>query len=374
MAAECVVSLSGLVNFCHDDLNCIAKGEVTFTSDYVLEVQLEGFELFAKVRASMKDRSYKVGLKADGTGASLSGSCECPRGEWICSHMAAAAIYANKKGLSKTDLPNSCIARPRKHKNQSDKVKTTDAYFTSSKLGYRATTRPVTEEDKAAFLTDLTDNDVDCPFRWLLSPETTEFIDPIAPPVIDDILPLFASNRDVFLQNSQVTQEQRKWVAEETKDQLQNPFWGRYRRLRLTGSNFWKVLQAIKHNKNTGRPFLPSLFKSLTGEYTLQKRDAIIWVQMQEKTALAQYQVATGKQVLQSGLHLFPCGYLGCSPDGIVIPQECSGNHGALESKCPWKYRDLTVKVMVLMEQAKSSLKDFCLTEVKRKLSENGCG
>jgi len=363
MAAEYVVSLSGLVNFFHDDPKCIAKGEVKFTSDYVMEVRFEGFKIFAKVRASMKDRSYKVGLKTDGKGVILSGSCECPRGEWICSHMAAAAIYANKKGLSKTDLPNSWIARPRKHKNQSEKVKTTDAYCTSSKPGYRATTRPVTEEDKAAFLSDLKDNDVDCPFRWLLSPETTEFIDPIAPPFIEDVLPLFASNRDVFLQKIQVTQEQRKWVAEKTKDQRQNHFWGRYRRLRLTGSNFGKVLQAIERNKNTGRPFPPSLFKSLKGEYNLQKRDAIIWGQMHEKTALAQYQVATGNQVLQSGLQLFPCGYLGCSPDGIVIPQDCSGNHGALEIKCPWKYRELTVKDMVLMEQEKNSLKDFFLTE-----------
>ena len=284
--------------------------------------------------------------------------------------MAAAAIYANKKGLSKTDLPNSWIARLRKHKNQSEKVKKTDAYFTSSKPGYRATTRPVTEEDKAAFLNDLKDNVVDCTFRWLLSPKTMEFIDPIAPPFIDDVLPLFASNRDVFLQKIQVTKEQRTWVAEKTKDQLQNHFWGRYKRFctvvptpRLTGSNFGKVLQAIERNKHTGRPFPPSLFKSLKGEYNLQKRDAIIWGQMHERTALAQYQVATGNQVLQSGLQLFPCGYLGCSPDGIVIPQDCSGNHGALEIKCPWKYRELTVKYMVLMEQEKNSLKEFFLPE-----------
>ena len=181
----------------------------------------------------MKDSSYKVGLKTDGKGAILSCSCECPRGEWICSHMAAAAIYANKKGFSKTDLLSSWIARPRKHKKQSEKVKTTDAYFTSSKPGYRATTRPVTEEDKAAFLNDLKDNDVDCPFRWLLSPETMEFIDPSAPPFIEDLLPLFASNMDMFLQKIQGTQEQRKWVAEKTKDQRQSHFWGRYRRLIL---------------------------------------------------------------------------------------------------------------------------------------------
>ena len=59
---------------------------------------------------------------------------------------------------------------------------------------------------------------------YCLPKQTTEFIDPLAPPVIEDVLPLFASNRDMLLQKIQVTQEQRKWVAEETKDQLQNPF------------------------------------------------------------------------------------------------------------------------------------------------------
>ena len=112
-------------------------------------------------------------------------------------------------------------------------------------------------------------------------------------------------------------------------------------------------MQAIERNKNTGRPFPPSLFKSLKGEYSLQKKYTIIWGQMHEETALAQYQVSTGNQVLQSGLQLFPCGYRGCSPDGIVIPQDCSGNHGALEIKCPWKYRELTVEDLVLMEQEK---------------------
>ena len=60
MTANYVVSLSGLMNFFRDDPNCIAKGEVKFTSNYVLEVRVDGFEVIAKVRASMKDRSYKV--------------------------------------------------------------------------------------------------------------------------------------------------------------------------------------------------------------------------------------------------------------------------------------------------------------------------
>ena len=364
MTANYVVSLSGLMNFFRDDPNCIAKGEVKFTSNYVLEVRVDGFEVIAKVRASMKDRSYKVGLKTDGKGAIVSGGCECPRGEWLCSHMAATAIYANKKGFSKTDLPNSWIARPKKHMKLSDNVKTTDDFFQSKKPEHRATTRPVTEEDKAVFLNSLKKNNVDCPFRWLLSPETTEETDPIAPPLIEELLPLFASNKDLFLQRVQVTPEQRQWVAEKTKEQRKSYFWGRYRRLRLTASNFGKVLKAIQRNENTGRPFPPSLFKSLKGEYNLQKKDAIIWGQMHEETALKQYKMLTGNQVLHSGLQLFPCGYLGCSPDGIIIANASAGNYGALEIKCPWKYREFTMKEMLSMEKTNNSLfKDFYFTE-----------
>ena len=60
----------------------------------------------------MKDESYTVALTVNGNGEVLKGYCEYPRLNWICNHMAASAIYANKKGISKTDLPNSYIAKP----------------------------------------------------------------------------------------------------------------------------------------------------------------------------------------------------------------------------------------------------------------------
>ena len=54
----------------------------------------------------MKDRSCKTELDIYGEGDNAGGWCECPRENWLCSHMAAVAIYANKEGLSKTDLQN----------------------------------------------------------------------------------------------------------------------------------------------------------------------------------------------------------------------------------------------------------------------------
>ena len=98
-------------------------------------------------------------------------------------------------------------------------------------------------------------------------------------------------------------------------------------------------MKAVQRHEANGRTYPPSLFKILKGEYNLQKKDPILWGQMHEEEALNAYIENTGNIVLPSGLQLFPCGYLGCSPDGIII---ASSAHGALEIKCPWKYRDST--------------------------------
>ena len=84
-------------------------------------------------------------LTVDGSGGIACAHCECPRGNWICSHMAATAIYANKKDLSKTDLPNSWIACPKKHLNQ--QVNTVSSLFPSNKLDFTAISREVSAGD-----------------------------------------------------------------------------------------------------------------------------------------------------------------------------------------------------------------------------------
>ena len=213
-----------------------------------------------------------MGLNIDGKGSILSSTYECPRGNWICSHMAAAAIHINKKGFSKTDLPNSWIARPKTGERRGG-VKTMRDLFKPSKPAYRATSMQVTEEDRQSFLQDLIDNDVDCPFRWLLSPEIDDTSDPRAPSLIEELLPIFASDPSSFLGNVKVSKEQQEYVAEKTKLQRKSRYCGIYRHLRLTASNFGIVLKAIDRKENTGRPFPPSLFKSLTGEYNLERNN-----------------------------------------------------------------------------------------------------
>ena len=113
-----VMTLAAIMNFFKEDSNTFEKGEKKFQADHVLKLEIQDLDIVAKVQASLKDRSYKVVLTVDGSGGIACAHCECPCGNWICSHMAASAIYTNKKGFSKTDLPNSWIARPQKHLNQ----------------------------------------------------------------------------------------------------------------------------------------------------------------------------------------------------------------------------------------------------------------
>ena len=112
--AKDVITLAGMMNFLKMKKTCISKGELQYKTDFVLDLRIGSYNIRAQVRTSMEEKSYKTVLDVDGEGNIVGGRCEFPRGNWLCSHMAAVAIYAHKKGLSKTDLPNTWLARPRK--------------------------------------------------------------------------------------------------------------------------------------------------------------------------------------------------------------------------------------------------------------------
>ena len=94
------------------------------------------------------------------------------------SYYAAAAIYVNKKGLSKTDLPNLWIAR-RKTSGKQTGTRTMQQLFPSPKPLFKAVKRSVTQEDKNLFYQKLSNFNVDCPFHWILAPEPQLIEDPI---------------------------------------------------------------------------------------------------------------------------------------------------------------------------------------------------
>eukprot|EP00795_Rhopilema_esculentum_P003856 gene3856-15155_t len=87
---------------------------------------------------------------------------------------------------------------------------------------------------------------------------------------------------------------------------------------------------------------------------------------MLEKVATEKYKELSGNKVEPAGLFLFPCRYLGCSPDGIIY-EEDTNTKGILsmgiEIKFPWAYRNSSLDEMIQAElKGKSELKSFYLT------------
>ena len=128
------------------DKDDVRKGEFKFKSDFVLDLRIDDLTVNAKVRASMKDKRYSVSMTIDRCGGIKQATCQCPRGKWIRSHMAAAYVYVNKKGFSKTDLPNSSIARPKKAANYEEK--TISDFFPHQRPHFKGISRNVEESDK----------------------------------------------------------------------------------------------------------------------------------------------------------------------------------------------------------------------------------
>ena len=374
MANE-VITLSGMMKFFKEDINTITKGELKYKADFVLDVRVSDLVVMAKIRASMKDKSYSVKLTLDGDGGIAKGECECPRGNWICSHMAATAIYTNKKGMSKTDLPNTWIAKPKKAARYDSK--TFGDLFPAPRPEYKATRRAVTTSDRELFydqLSALSLEGIQCPMQWIVGPEPPESTsNPLAPYLIEDLVEDFINDRSAFVYKVKVSHEQIQWLANETIGQRNSILWGQYRKLRLTGSNFGHVIQSCQRRMRGDNPIPPSLLKKLRGEYQLGHKDSIMWGQMHEEVATEKYKELTGNKVTPAGLFLFPCGYLGCSPDGIIYEdkEEASNNKGILEIKCPWKHRNSTLDEMIGAElKGKNEVKSFYLT-AEKELNKN---
>ena len=374
MVVNEIVTLSGMMDFFKDDLNTISKGEIKYKANFVLDLKLNEYTINAKMRASMKDKSYTVALTVTGDGDILKGHCECPRGNWICSHNAATAIYANKNGISKTDLPNSWTAKPKKAAKV--EVKKFKDFFPTPKPKYKAISRPVTQADRHflhSSLSELSMEGIHCPMQWITGPEPQKHpSNPMAPILIEEILQHFAENAELVVSKAKVTREQIIWLSTDTVGQRNNALWGAYCKMRLTGSTLGEVIKATERKQRSNLPIPPSLLKKLRGEYSFNKKDSVMWGQMHEETALKLYMQKNEYSVEDCGIFLFPCGFLESSQDGISTAGEEDGkpNKGVLEIKYQWAHRNTVVRD-VSKSELKGKDKDTFYLTTERDLNKN---
>ena len=275
--------------------------------------------------------SFQVNLEKDSIKSS---ECECPRGEYRCSHAAALVIHAIHN-LSRTDVECSWN-KPK----SAPEVKSVEELYPTNNT-YSPITREITDEDRASFYEELKEYGQFTGLMWILSPEPKIRSLPIK--TVDEIILSeefirHQMKKEYLLQKLQITSDDQQIIHEATIGQRDNPSWLLLRKGRLTASNFGHILNAKK--------ITASLVKRITEQCDLSKVKAINWGISNEKEGIKTFTETMNLPVQESGLWLDLCGTLGASPDGLV------GENEIVEVKCPYTYRNTTV------EEAISS-KDF---------------
>ncbi|XP_031333375.1 uncharacterized protein LOC116182925 [Photinus pyralis] len=329
-----VLKFSAIANlFCDaDERKLIKRGENAIESNHVESFQFiaELLVMKAKVHASMRNRLYNVEINLDKDGDIVDVHCDCPRGQYLCHHMAAVCIYGHHN-ISITDVGCSWSAKKKLEKAQ---IKTIENFYKEG--NHHSTTRELTDDEIAMFRAQLQKTGTAVGFSWLLSPEPVSEGSLLVN--IEDFLfsaeYLSATNKVEFFANKlQVSSETIKTVSGNTIGQSQNENWLTYRTNRLTASNFGAVLAAVRRQS-----YPPSLFKRLTGFYNIGGVTAVQWGIAHESEALATFSNITKKSVTPTGLWLHSCGFLGASPDGLV------DDNAIVEVKCPYKFREKDIR------------------------------
>lgn len=353
-----MIAISDILDYFKEDVKTFKRGEDKFKADRVLSFEIHDLVISSYVQAKMKDKSYKVNIFLKEEGGINDCTCECPRGQWVCSHMAAVLIYAERKGLSKTNLPTSWIRHPKRHRQYCSYSE----LFPEPRPSYRAIGANVSDEHFTTLSDSLLSMNHKCGTLWMLTCEnddleTTQYEYQSYFDVID--VQQIVNLSDVEFKKAVLMNESAIRKLEElTRGQSNNALWSKARKLRITASNFGRVIDACCRGK-----YPPSLFKTLCGQYNLDKKDSISWGRIHERSAVQKYIDSSGNRVTECGLFLFPNGIMGGSPDGVVSDNCDIDDDGLLEVKCPFKYRDYLIKDIIELEKINNSLKTFYLTE-----------
>lgn len=318
------ISITALASFFSDEPKSLQRGENHYKSDHVEKFDYFPGELRGVVRASMKDKSYNVVVQL-GEKSITSSRCDCPRGQYKCSHAATLIIFGIHN-ISRTDV--ECQWRKKKGPAT---VKSVDEMYPPPK-DYNPLTRSITDDDRNWLQNELKTCGQFTGMYWLLSPEPD--VQPLPVPSVEELIlsPAFLQenlNVDFLLDKLKISVEQQQAVKRATKGQRHNPVWHQLRKGRLTASNFGVVLKAKR--------VTPSLIKRLTGTYNLSGVQSINWGVIQEEEGIKALEAAKQCEVVDSGLWLSRSGVLGASPDGLV------GEDAIVEVKCPFTQRNATI-------------------------------
>lgn len=122
--------------------------------------------------------------------------------------------------------------------------------------------------------------------------------------------------------------------------------WALYHEKRITASKFGRALQVFNSHS---RAQLTSAAEEFSKPHSYFANSACVWGITHEDDARAEYESATGRRVVLSGLWVSETGLLGASPDGLLFADEKEEREfspsGIIEIKCPYTFRDLNIRL-----------------------------
>ena len=144
-----------------------------------------------------------------------------------------------------------------------------------------------------------------------------------------------------FIDGITPNSQQKSEIEKATRMQANCVRWHEERYCRLTASNFGAVVKRRSAHTNLATSILSS-------KMLLHVR-AIKWGRDHEQIALAQYSSEISKlhpnlALQTAGFCIGQSGYLGASPDGVLIDVKTGVVHGIIEIKCPYSAAKLTVR------------------------------
>lgn len=148
-----------------------------------------------------------------------------------------------------------------------------------------------------------------------------------------------------------LTKERAIYIEQNTRDQAGSALWKNERKIRLTASNFGKIMnrKSAVTQKCVNSIINSKEFSSVATGYGQDK----------ETIAKILYQKSTKNHVHPCGLMVnprFPC--IAATPDGKVCTD---GQTGILEIKCPFWCKDMKIKTA--LEKAMAENRDFHIVE-----------
>ena len=152
-----------------------------------------------------------------------------------------------------------------------------------------------------------------------------------------------------FVESLKYTPQQRLNVEACTQSQGQSKRWFEERQFRLTASKFGVIVKRRRQHT--------SLVHQLLYTSVSPSVSALQWGRDHEPDALHKYRqtLSDDMTLISASFYVDQCGFLGASPDGIVI--DASEKAVCLvEVKCPFNAQEKTV------EEACSDIKSFCST------------